>query len=219
MRIYPYLRASTPEQDPFRAFDRMKQFAKDQGVELSAAFSENASGATLERPELFNLINLANKGDCILVEQVDRLSRLNEADWQKLKNLLRHKEINIVSQDIPTSWRLLHPEKTDSSTFGFMERIINDMLFEILANVSRKDYEDRRRRQAEGIVKAQKTGKYKGKSPNLAKHKLIRDLLNMGYSWKETMDSVGCSRGLVAGIARKLKEENKFCDQQFLFKK
>ena len=59
-----------------------------------------------------------------------------------------------------------------------------------------------------GIEKAKKMGKFKGRTKDKEKHKLIRDLLNTGYSWKETMGSVGCSRGLVAGIARELKAEN-----------
>lgn len=40
---------------------------------------------------------------------------------------------------------------------------INDMMLDMLAAIARKDYEDRRRRQAEGIAKAKLAGRYKGR--------------------------------------------------------
>ena len=43
---------------------------------------------------------------------------------------------------------------------------INAMLLDMLAAVARKDYEDRRRRQAQGIVKAKAEGLYRGRAEN-----------------------------------------------------
>ena len=37
------------------------------------------------------------------------------------------------------------------------------MMLDMLAAVARKDYEDRRRRQAQGIVKAKAAGAYRGR--------------------------------------------------------
>jgi DNA invertase Pin-like site-specific DNA recombinase len=37
------------------------------------------------------------------------------------------------------------------------------MMFDVLASVVRKDYEDRRRRQAHGQAKAKAEGRYKGR--------------------------------------------------------
>lgn len=50
-------------------------------------YLENASGATTDRPELLRLLKDARKGDVLLVESIDRLSRLPVEDWQKLKPL------------------------------------------------------------------------------------------------------------------------------------
>jgi len=52
---------------------------------------------------------------------------------------------------------------------GFTQRIlsaVNAMLLDMLAAVARKDYEDRRRRQSEGIEKARTEGKYRGRQIN-----------------------------------------------------
>ena len=39
------------------------------------------------------LIEDAHKGDVILVEQIDRLARLNQADWDTLKRMLLEKNL------------------------------------------------------------------------------------------------------------------------------
>jgi Resolvase, N terminal domain len=67
-----------------RARDQLKAFASERGLSVAACYVENESGAKLSRPELFRLLNDAQPGDILLVEQVDRLSRLTSADWEKL---------------------------------------------------------------------------------------------------------------------------------------
>lgn len=81
----------------------------------------------------------------LLVEDVDRLSRLKEDDWQKLKTLLRERQIRIVAVNVPTTWQHLSPAHTefDARMFG----AINDMLLDMLAAIARRDYEQRRERQ------------------------------------------------------------------------
>ena len=50
----------------------------------------------------------------LLIEQVDRLSRLTAADWQKLRADLDAKQIRVVALDLSTSWMLAGP--ADDST-------------------------------------------------------------------------------------------------------
>src|SRR5580693_5505636 len=104
--VRAYLRASTSEQDASRARDQLKAFAAERGLEIVAWYTENESGAKLARPELFRLLADAHDGDILLVEQVDRLSRLTEADWQKLKAELEARHIRVVALDLPTSWTM-----------------------------------------------------------------------------------------------------------------
>lgn len=47
--------------------------------------------------------------DIIHIEQVDRLLRLDEEGWQKLKRLIQEKYLLVVSIDLPTSLWLLRP--------------------------------------------------------------------------------------------------------------
>ena len=76
MFVRAYLRASTTEQDANRARDPLDQFAADHGLSVASRYVENESGAKLARPELFRLLADCHPGDVLLVEQVDRLSRL-----------------------------------------------------------------------------------------------------------------------------------------------
>jgi len=61
---------------------------------------------SLQRPALFELIADANAGNILLIEEVDRLFRLNESDWAKLKQSLNEKHIRVVALDLPTSWMI-----------------------------------------------------------------------------------------------------------------
>ena len=69
----------------------------DRGLTIAATYLENESGASLARPELFRLLSDCKEGDVLLIEQVDRLSRLNAADWERLKEELRKRRVQVVA--------------------------------------------------------------------------------------------------------------------------
>ena len=143
MRARAYLRASTDEQDAFRARSQIEAFAAERGLDIVGTYAENESGATLTRPELFRLLANSRPGDVLLVEQVDRLSRLTDPDWRKLRAELDAKAVRVVALDLPTSWQLAAP--SDEFT-ARMFAAVNGMMLDVLAAVARKDYDDRRRR-------------------------------------------------------------------------
>jgi DNA invertase Pin-like site-specific DNA recombinase len=120
-------------------------------LRIAARYVENESGAKLHRPELFRLLADCEPGDVLLVEQVDRLSRLTAADWIRLRSEIDARQVRIVALDLPTSWNLAVP---DDDFTARMFAAINGMMLDVLAAVARKDYEDRRRRQFEGTARA-----------------------------------------------------------------
>jgi len=71
---------------------------------IAASYVENEGGAKLSRPELFRLLNDAQPGDILLLEQVYRLSRLRTGDWEKLRAQLTARRVRVVALDLPTSW-------------------------------------------------------------------------------------------------------------------
>lgn len=83
----------------------------------------------------------------LLIEQVGRLSRLNDADWEPLKRELDTRDVHIVALDLPTSWRSI--VTTDETTARILAAK-NRMLLNRLAAIACKDYTDHRRRHFQG---------------------------------------------------------------------
>lgn len=197
--VRAYLRASTSKQDASRAKSQLKEFAKQHGLKVAAWYMENESGATLARPELMRLIADASQGDVLLVEQVDRLSRLNAEDWETLKAELTAKRIRIVALDLPTSFIGAKASSLDDTTQALLDAV-NRMLLDMLAAVARKDYTDRRRRQAQGIERAKEAGQYKGRKPDTKRNAGIAEMLNSGMSWSAICQATGASRSTLKRI-------------------
>lgn len=202
MFVRAYLRASTIDQDANRARDALASFAVERGLRIAAWYVENESGSKLARPELFRLLKDAQEGDVLLVEQVDRLSRLTAVDWDRLKGEITARRIRVVALDLPTSWQMATSGGEDFTTR--MYEAINAMLLDMLAAVARKDYEDRRRRQAEGQAKAKAAGAYKGRPEDAKRNAGIVSMLEAGLSWSRIQAATGCSRATVAKLAKRI---------------
>lgn len=201
MRVWAYLRASTKQQDADRALNELEAFAHSHDLKVSKYFKENESGASLQRPQLFLLLEIAERGDILLCEQIDRISRLTGEDWKTLRAIIESKGIRVVSLDLPTSHQLLNVQ--DEFTARMFEAM-NSMMLDMLAAISRKDYEDRRRRQKQGIQKAKNENRYKGRPIDQELHRRIAELLSDGKSWNKVQDLIGCSRATVAKVSKKM---------------
>lgn len=199
MNARAYLRASTDEQDATRARGQVEAFAADRGLPVVGTYIENEFGASLQRPELFRLLADSRPGDVLLVEQVDRLSRLTDADWRKLSAEIDAKQVRIVALDLPTSWQMAVADEFTARMFA----AVNGMLLDMLAAIARKDYEDRRRRQAQGIVKAKAAGAYRGRPEDVDRNAGIAGMLKSGMSWSAIQAATGCSRATIAKIAKR----------------
>lgn len=199
MFIRAYLRASTDEQDAGRARASLEKFASDQNKVIACEYLENASGAASDRPELLRLLKDARKGDVLLVESIDRLSRLPADDWARLKAAIDSKGLRIVALDLPTSHQGMRNTKGDEFT-DRMLGAINSMLVEMMAAIARKDYEQRRERQAQGIEKARAAGKYQGRPMDEELHKRVKELLGAGLGIRATARHANCSTTTVLRI-------------------
>ncbi len=162
---------------PARA--QIEAFAAERGLNIVGTYIQNESGAKLARPELFRLIGDSKPGDVLLIEQVDRLSRLTEADWKKLRAELDARQVRVVALDLPASWMLTSGDEFTKRMFA----AVNGMILDVLAAVARKDHEDRHRRQAQGQAKAKAEGRYKGRPVDTKRNEGIAAMLRGGASW------------------------------------
>lgn len=175
-----YLRASTKDQDAERAFKLLNDLNQSLGLGIAVVYVENYSGTKLDRPELNRLLQEAESQDILLVESVDRLSRLSQKNFQELKRRIQEKGLRLIVADLPTTHHLI---QTDDSITNSILELINNMLIDLLATMARLDNEKRIERIKQGL---QRSGyKPKGKKANEAKHKRIKELLITGHMSKE----------------------------------
>lgn len=211
-----YCRASTDEQNAHRAESDLKAFADEHGLYVATVYVENASGAKLERPELARLLAEANQGDILLIESVDRLSRLEYSEFETLKQRITERGLKLVVKDMPTTFGNLKDDAADGVT-GVIMHLINGLLLDLAAAFAREDYTKRRARQAQGIEKAKAEGKFTGRQADTAKHAHLKGLLLQGYTQREITEMNHptkpgkrlASLGLVNKVAKSMSEREK----------
>ena len=194
MVVRIYVRASTKDQDAERALEDLLKFSESYSAE-SKAYIENYSGTKLDRPQLNLLLEEANQGDILLVESVDRLSRLSQDDFSVLKQKIKDKGLQLIVADLPTTH-----QKQEGMT-GEILRVVNDMLIDLLATMAKLDNDKRRERIKQGL---ERSGyKPKGKKADQEKHNKIKDLSAKGLTKEDIAKVVGCG---VATVYRVLKD-------------
>lgn len=193
-----YLRASTKDQDAERALADLNALNHSMNLGKSFVYIENYSGTQLERPELNRLLQEASHGDTLLVESVDRLSRLQQHDFEELKRRIKDKGLRLVVADLPTTHQLI---QTNDSITGSILDLINNMLIDLLATMARLDNEKRIERIKQGL---ERSGyKPTGKKANETKHKRIKELLATGNMTKdEIAKAVGCGVATIYRVAK-----------------
>ena len=191
-----YVRASTKDQDAERALDDLRAFSKSLKQDVKE-YIENMSGTKLERPILNRLLNESDHGDTLLVESVDRLSRLSQIDFEVLKGRIKEKGLKLVVADLPTTHMLI--SSNDIITSSILN-LVNNMLIDLLATMARLDNDKRRERIKQGL---ERSGyKPSGKKADTAKHARIKELNDKGLTKEEIAKAVNCG---IATVYRVLK--------------
>ena len=195
MTVRIYVRASTKDQDATRALADLVTFSTDYD-DSHVEYVEHFSGTKLDRPALAKLLKDAEQGDILLVESVDRLSRLSQDDFAILKQRIKDKGLRLVVADLPTT------HTVSGGMTGEILTVINHMLIDLLATMAKLDNDKRRERIKQGL--ANSGYKPTGKKPNTTKHNRIKELDSQNNMTKEEIaKAVGVG---VATVYRVLKE-------------
>ena len=195
-----YLRASTKDQDAERALAELNALNNSLELGKPIIYVEHCSGTKLERPELNKLLQEANQGDALLVESVDRLSRLTQHDFNELKRRIQEKGLRLIVADLPTTHHL--SQVNDNITSSILG-LINNMLIDLLATMARLDNEKRIERIKQGLERS--GHKPTGKKPNQTKHKRIKELLASNTMTKdEIAKAVGCGVATIYRVAKRV---------------
>lgn len=208
MQARIYLRASTKEQDATRAEHELTVFCADKNINVVATYIENYTGTKLERPQLGQLLADSKEDEILLVESVDRLSRLPFDEWQGLKAIINDRGLRLVVVDLPTTHALL---SSDDLT-GNILKIINNMLLDLMATMARLDNDKRRERIKQGQARAKSAGKViGGRSKNEGFRERVAKYSDKSLKAEEVAKLADCSVATVYRIRKELCSGQTVC--------
>jgi DNA invertase Pin-like site-specific DNA recombinase len=191
-----YLRVSTDEQDLTRQAG-LESAARAAGYYVAGVYREKASGARADRPELLRLIADLQRGDVVIAEKMDRLSRLPLPEAEKLVASISAKGARLA---IPGLVDLSELAEGAEGVAKIVLEAVQAMLLKLALQMAREDYETRRERQRQGIVLAKTQGKYAGRKADTATHTRIIALRGGGVSIRETAKLAKCSASQVKNV-------------------
>ncbi len=182
-KVFTYCRVSTTDQNLDAQQEELKKAYPD-----AIEYTEKASATSLEnRPELQQILKVIGDGDVLVVWKLDRLAR-NMEDLLKVVNRLKKKgaKLKVLTQPVDTT-----------TPAGDCFILMLGVFAEFETNL-------RAERQAIGIAKAKREGKYKGKQANLAKHAEVKEYLEKGYPVSEIVKLTGMGKSNIYKIRSSL---------------
>jgi DNA invertase Pin-like site-specific DNA recombinase len=167
-----YCRVSTQSQSDDLQLDALKRAGCER------IFSEKASGAKADRPELAKALDYARAGDVIVVWKLDRLARSMRQLIETME-LLRERGIALESLT----------EKIDTTSAQ------GKLVFGIFASLAEFERALIRERVNAGLVAARQRGR-RGGRPRVEQDKLAHGaaLVNAGYSTAKAAKAAGIGR-------------------------
>ncbi|HWU42706.1 MAG TPA: recombinase family protein, partial [Bdellovibrio sp.] len=135
-----YARVSTQEQDPALQLDAL------QLTGCERIFTEKASGAQRDRPQLQAALDYMRPGDTLVVWKLDRLARSLKQLIETVEDL-QERKMGLLSLT----------ESIDTTTSGGM------LIFHIFASLAQFERAIIRERTAFGLAAARKRGRFGGR--------------------------------------------------------
>lgn len=206
---FAYVRVSTKDQKEDRQVIAIKDFCKQNGLELEERniLIDKQSGKDFDRPAYQTLKQMIRKGDTLIIKELDRLGRDMEqikSEWQELVNA----GINIIVIDTPIL--------NTSGKSDLEKTLISNIVFELLAYIAEKERTKIKARQAEGIAVAKAKGKHLGRPAitfdtlTAEQQELFRELFPQWEAKEITatyfMQQVELKRNTFYKIAKEYKE-------------
>ena len=142
MTTYIYSRVSTQDQNS----EQQAAFLEGQ-YNSDITITETFSGTTTDRPNFQKLLTLLVSGDKLIVMEVSRIGR-NTSEVLAVADTLKAKGISLIVHQLGGL------DVTSPS---------GEMILTMMAGLAKMEREQMLERQAVGIARAKKEGKYKGR--------------------------------------------------------
>lgn len=205
-----YIRVSTEEQTIERQ-EHLIDDAKSQGFYIAGVYREKAYGAIEDRPELQKLISELQPGDFVVAEKMDRISRLPIQDAERLIEQIRSKGAKLLVPGIVDFSDII--DRVEDGMSKIVLETMQELLMKIALQMSRDDYEFRKKRQREGIEIAKQKGKYTGRKANKELHRKIIEyhiLNNPPLSISKTAKLLNTTISMVTRVCGLYKKDSNY---------
>ena len=158
MAYYAYHRVSTKNQHEDRGVAEIEAFCKQKNITLSSdIFCDKQTGKNFNRPEYQFIRGRIQKGDTLIITEMDRLGR-NKAEILRELQFFRDRGVFVIILEIPTTQQ--DYSHLESSMAKMMMETINNMLIEMYAIFAQLEIEKKEKRQQEGIASKKDRGEW-----------------------------------------------------------
>ena len=155
-----YHRTSTKDQHLDRGITELTEYCKSNNIKLykNKVYTDQKTGKTFDRPRYQMLKEeILEKGDTLIVTELDRLGRNKEATLQELR-FFKENGIRVMVLELPTT--LINLSDMENSMARMMMETINNMMIELYASMAQAEIEKKEKRQREGIEAKKARGEW-----------------------------------------------------------
>ncbi|WP_373741617.1 recombinase family protein [Neisseria sp.] len=200
--------------------DRQREIieeAKKNGFYIAGVYEEKASGVNASRPELNRLIGDLQEGDWVIAEKIDRITRLPPREAELLIRRITEKGARLHVPDVFSFGNIDELMGQGDSlpkylTEPLMEAL-QKMFLRMALSIAHEDWKTLRGRAQQGIERARREGKMKGRPADKQLHKHIIQLTMQGVSIAGIASALHCSASTVSKVRRKHKANHKSGDK------
>jgi len=141
------IRISTSNQTLDKQWEAFKSYEKENSVKFDAIFEDKQSGKDFNRTQYKALKATINKGDTLIVKELDRFGRNYEEIKQELA-YFQSRGIKVRILDLP----VLNVEDETLSA------LLNNLIIDLLSYIAQKEREKIQERVKEGLQAAKNKG-------------------------------------------------------------
>lgn len=160
MKYVAYHRTSTKEQHLDRGIKELTEYCRVNNIPLhkGKVYTDQNTGKNFNRPTYQIIKNeVLESGDCLLLTEIDRLSR-NKTETLKELKWLKEQEIRVMILEIPTT--CIDYRQYENGIAAMLLDTVNNMLIELFASLSEAELSKKEKRQREGIQAMKDRGEW-----------------------------------------------------------
>lgn len=156
-KVIGYHRTSTKEQNLERGIYEITEYCRENNIPLynDMVYTDQCTGKNFDRPTYRNVKKILEKGDTLIVTEIDRLGRDKAATLKEIHSF-KDAGIHLMVLELPST--LVNISANENSTVRLMEETMNNIMIELYTSFAHAEMEKRVKRQREGIAQKRASG-------------------------------------------------------------